>query len=154
MTLWLIALGALFFGCVCVALIERRIDPGQIKTALIHTLVVFFAFVGGVGALVAFNLFVLDLIDPFFENTGWHVFRILYWPAGFLAFLPLLFGGLLVLMAVVRGHARRVLFSVLLLLASLAAFELTALVDDRPFALIIVQLLVFTLFAALVGRSR
>jgi hypothetical protein len=154
MSLWIIILAGLLLGSICVTLIQRRADPGSARSGVIHTPSLFLGFVAGMGLLVAFNIFHLDLVDSFFQDTRWYVYRILYWPAAVLAFLPLLFGGLLVLAARVHDATKRIRLSLVLLAATLLAYEATAILDDRPLTLTVVQLVVFGLFSALVWRRR
>ena len=147
MDLWLLTAGLFFLGWVLVALSERSRQVQPVARTLAETAVVYLTYISVVGLLVAFNLFALGRIDPFFTSTGWHAFRILYWPVWVLNFSPLLICGVLVVVAVGVRRPRRIVGLALLLLVTLATLEVVFLLEVTVLGTVLVQAAAFVLFA-------
>ncbi len=156
MDLWLIAAASFVLGLVVVGLLARSRPEPPGARAVTEAVAVYAAYTFVTGLLVAFNLFQLDRIDPFFVTTRGHVFAILYWPSWVLTFAPSLILGSLapVGLGLERGH-RCAAFGVLLV-AVLIALEAAFLLDAGVVAIVAVQaalVIGFALFLFLAFRS-
>ncbi len=153
MNLWLLAFGLFFLGCATAALREhsRRVQP--LARTLAEAVGVFLAYVAGIGLLVAFNVFSLGMIDSFFTTSVSYVVGILYWPSAVLTFAPLVIGGGLVVVFAGVRPPRRMQALVILVAASLAAFEAVALLGMDAPGIALVQTALFVAFAAVVYRT-
>ena len=147
MNLWLLTAGLFLLGCVLVALCERFLQVQPVARTMAEAAGAYSAYIIVVGLLVAFNLFQLDRIDPFFTTTRWHVFRTLYWPSWVLTFAPLLIGGALVVVAVGIRRPRRIMALALLLIVTFVALETVFLLNVGVLGTVLVQAVLFVLFA-------
>ena len=147
MNLWLLTVGVFFFGWVLVALRGRSRQDHLVRRTSIDLAVVYVTYTLAVGMLVAFNLFVLGRIDPLFESTRWHIFRVLYWPSWILTFALMLIGGVLVVVAAGFRGSRRILAFALLLALTLTTLEIVFLSGLNVMATALVQTLAFALYA-------
>ncbi len=153
MNLWLLTAGLFLLGCVLVALRERSLQVQPVARTLAEVAGAYSAYIIVVGLLVAFNLFQLDRIDPFFTTTRWHVFRILYWPSWVLTFAPLLIGGSLFAVAVGIRRPRRIMALALLLVITFIALETVFLLNVGVLGTVLVQAVLFMLFAGGVYKA-
>ena len=153
MNLWLIAAGLFFLGSVLVAIRERSLQVQSVARTLAETTGTYATYVIVVGLLVAFNLFQLDRIDPFFKTTGWYAFRILYWPGWILTFAPVLIGGSVFAVAVGIRRPLRFMALALLVAVTCAALETVMLLNVDVLGIVLVQVVLFVVFACGVYRA-
>ena len=153
MNLWLLTAGLFLLGFVLVALRERSLQVQPVTRTLAEAAGAYSVYIIVVGLLVAFNLFQLNRIDPFFTTTRWHVFRILYWPSWVLTFAPLLIGGSLVAVAVGIRRPRRIMALALLLVVTVVALETVFLLNVGVLGTVLVQAVLFVLFAGGVYKA-
>jgi hypothetical protein len=147
MNLWLLATALFLTGLFLVGLLERFVRTQPVPHTVAGIAVVFVVYIVVAGVLVAFNLFQLDRIDPFFTTTPWHVFRILYWPSWVLNFAPTVILGSLIVVAFGMQLNRRFVALVLLLLITSIALETVFLLNVSALGTIALQLIVLGLFA-------
>lgn len=154
MDLWLIILGVFFLGSFIVVLSGRLRQIRPSDHTLIDVSAVYFIYIFLVGLLVAFNLFQLDKMDPFFQTTRWHVFLILYWPSWVLTFAPLLIGGTLAVVTLNICRPRRLLIFGVLLAVTFIALEAVFLLNIDIMGRVLTQAFVFIVFVvyALINR--
>lgn len=153
MNLWLLTVGLFCVGCALAALGERSRRTQPVTRTLAEAAGVFLAYVAGIGLLVAFNVFSLGMIDAFFTTSVSYVVGILYWPSAVLTFAPLVIGGVFVVVFAGARPPRRLQAFVVLLAASLAAFEAVALLGMDAPGIALVQTALFVAFAAVVYRA-
>ncbi|MFV2072647.1 MAG: hypothetical protein ACC742_08345 [Thermoanaerobaculales bacterium] len=153
MNLWLVTAGLFLLGGVLVALCERSLQTQSVARTLAEVAGVYSAYIIVVGLLVAFNLFQLGRIDSFFTTTRWNVFSVLYWPSWVLTFAPLLIGGTLFVVVVGIRRPRRIMALGLLLVVTFAALETVFLLDVGVLGTVLVQAVLFVLFAGGVYRA-
>jgi len=153
MNLWLLTAALFFAGLVLAGLRERSLRTQSVARPVAEAAVAYLTYVIVAGLLVAFNLFQLDRIDPFFTNTPWHIFGILYWPSWVLTFAPLMLAGSLVVVAFGMRRPQRIVALALLLVASCAALEIVFLLNVGVLSTALVQLFLFVLFAGGVYKA-
>jgi hypothetical protein len=153
MNLWLLATASFVTGLFLVVLCERFLRTRPVARTVAGIALVFVAYIVVAGVLVAFNLFQLDRIDPFFTTTRWHVFRILYWPSWVLTFAPTVIFGSLIAVAFGMQPNRRLVALVLLLLITSIALEVVFLLNVGVLCTVSVQVIVLGLFAGGVYKS-
>jgi tryptophan-rich sensory protein len=154
--LWLLTASVFLAGVIIAVLLGRSRQTGSSVCILAEATGAYSAYILLVGLFVAFNLFRLDKIDPFFKTTRWHAFNILYWPSWVLTFAPLVIGGTLVIVSANTSSSRRLRMLSLLLVIALALFEAVYLLNIGVLGKVLVQLAGISLFAAYVysGRER
>ncbi len=153
MNLWLLTAGLFLLGCVLAALRERSQKVQSVARTLTEAAGAYSAYIIVVGLLVAFNLFQLDRIDPIFTTTGWYAFRTLYWPGWILTFAPLLISGSVFTVTVGIRRPRRIMALVLLIAVTIVALETVILLNVRVLGIVLVQVVLFALFASGVYRA-
>ena len=153
MNLWVLATASFLIGLFLVGLCEQFLRTQPVARTVTGIAIVFVVYIVVAGVLVAFNLFQLDRIDPFFTTTGWHVFRILYWPSWVLTFAPTVILGSLIAVAFGMQPNRRLVALMLLLLITSISLEAVFLLNVGVLGTVFVQVIVIGLFAGGVYKA-
>lgn len=157
MDLWFIAAASFVLGLVMVGLLARSRPGPAGECAVTEAAVVFAVYIVATGCLVAFNLFQLDRIDPFFTTARWYVFAVLYWPSWVLTFAPSLILGSLAPVGLGLERARRMTALGVLLVAVCIALEALFLLRTGVAGIAVVQaalIIAFTAAAFSASRAR
>jgi len=146
MNLWLLTAGVFLLGSILAGLRERARQVQPVPVSVAQAAGIYSIYILVVGLLMAFNLFQLERIDPFFVNSRGYVFRVLYWPSWVLTFAPLVIAGVVVVVAFGIQRARRVMALMLLLAVTLTALETVFLLEVGAVGKVFVQGAVFAIF--------